>query len=148
MRRARSALWLAPAVVGVAVVVASVALAAGQGGWRDMPELAPGEPGKRIESRAGRGDPSRGIYLLEQEVEMPSGAVQITPALLGALKKKGFSLTPTAANRAHFEFRQARGEILVMPSATRTVVWTCFYNDRQPQRSATECDAVLSQSFP
>jgi hypothetical protein len=142
--------------------------------WRELPELADtaqqaaaaraDDQRLRIETRAW-GDPAAGCFAIAQHALMPSGGTSRDlhdalqrgldddddddgPALeirdysfedldARAESKMAFTLGPMQGTSRVVSTRDASGMV-------RAVAASCFYNDREPERSANRCERLLS----
>ena len=96
----------------------------------------------------GFGDPTRGVFLLRQEVALPEGKkpADLVPRIVQALEKKGFQSKASTPTSVSFTIRDTAGRVVVSAVGARAQVTTCFYNARERQRSSATCSELLSKN--
>jgi hypothetical protein len=154
----------APAANGLARAVGSVVAAQGGATWQPLPEVATyvreavaGLTEDPLEA-AMYGDASMGCFVLA--LRLGSGGVALHHALRDALASTKAQAPVTASDwtmasdaaavRSSFAFTAdaLRGEVRVLsrgvtPPAADTLLATCFFNTREPERAARLCKRML-----
>jgi hypothetical protein len=118
--------------------------------WVPLPRLSAAVPaGGVIKARQAFGDPSKGVYLFVQKVELQAGITvpALTAEVAKTLKAKGFEVEQATATGADFRLADTRGGFRISAGASESArVITCFYNERDPKQSSQTCAAVLDES--
>jgi len=132
--------------------------------WRDLPALAERahaaatrRTGENIElAMRASGDPASGAFAMSAWVELRTGGAgfdSMPAALRAAADESEVVITDWRQSRGDadftFEWRAFRGTARVRSMSNerdgslRATLLTCFYNERQPSRSAQACLTIM-----
>ncbi|MBT8496197.1 MAG: hypothetical protein KJO07_24340 [Deltaproteobacteria bacterium] len=145
------------AVAVLALVGLGAGLAAAQSGdalvpedWVPLPRLAAAVPASGVvKTRQAHGDPSRGVYLFVQEIELARGieTSALAQEVGKALATKGFELRGQGPQGGQFSLGKTTGGFRIKPGQQgHARVVTCFYNERDLERSKKACADALERS--
>lgn len=135
---------LALCLLGSATLASAAAIPTS---WRELPALVRSADKADQKTPRAWGNPSQGVYAVEESIEgLDGSSAEVLEHIAKALEKKGFTAMALASGTARFEHDGKIGQVRVSRIGEETRIVTCFYNEREPERSRLECDALLSKS--